>query len=428
MKGSVHMGWGAAIGVVLLTAIAGGCTSAVLANFLIDYQQITAREGAAGYFMLSLLVIGAIGGSIVGIAAVLIARAAFLPTLGYSAGAVVLLTLIAGGLCVWLDDNGPRLDGDKLTMEVELKSPSGWKPDEAATGKPGSFCWMQEHAIDQPAERTPIVNGGFVLNASPEPDGRWLATCAVSLPKTRKERYLRIFIGKVSDVTIQIPLPASPKQEHKQWSSWTTSGFLAQKDVPVVPGYEFRCRVTTDDEYRKAHPDPNVVREAARERALSLMKPDAPLIEWLPFFEIQPDEPRYYSAGNYPERETVRARVSELVPLLASKDLRVATQALTAANSLYRTPAILVEPLGQAGKRVVPLIREARTPGHDPMAGKRAYNYFTHWNSSMQQAGEIAAIKRRALLIAIEKEASAQPNEPHSDIDMIATTAGKALE
>ena len=81
------MGWGSAFGVVALTALAGGCAAFGLANFLIYWQQVPNREGAAGYLAVTVTGLGVIGGFIVGLITVAFARTAFLRAEGYAVGA-----------------------------------------------------------------------------------------------------------------------------------------------------------------------------------------------------------------------------------------------------------------------------------------------------------------------------------------------------
>ena len=207
-------------------------------------------------------------------------------------------------------------------LEVELKAPRGWKPDNQSRGEQRSFCWLQRDAADAPPETNPIVLGGLILKTTAEPDGQWVMPCATALTRTRKTCYVRVFIGKRTDVTIQVPLPAKPGPAYKQWSEWSSAGFLPQEGKPAATDYVFRFRLqgaTVD----RQHPDPAAAFQAAREKALAAMPADAPLAQWLPFFENESGHGMHYSGDDYPEVKALKSRMPELAPLLRSRDSNV---------------------------------------------------------------------------------------------------------
>lgn len=279
------MRWGTIVGVVLLTMAAGAGAAMGLASFLIAWLQISDREGASGYFAVYVTGMGLIGGFIVGLVTALVMQSGFWKVQAVALAIVLALTVAAGTLSVALDDKGPRIDGDKLILEVELKFPAGWKPDNKAKSERGSFCWLQEKAADGATEVNPIVLGGLTLRAAPEMDGRWAVSCAVTLNKSSKHRFLRVFVGRKTDLTIQVPLPGKPGRADEQWSPWTTQGFLPQEGKPAATDHAFRYRVQRQAEYDKQHPDQSAAFQEAQQAALAAVPADAPLVQWLPFFE-----------------------------------------------------------------------------------------------------------------------------------------------
>ena len=420
------MGWGPTLGVVLLTAAAGMGAAAGLANFLIYWQQIPNREGASGYFAVTLIGFGLAGGIVVGLITALLVRSGFWKAQGFALGAVVLLTVVAGILAVVLDDNGPTLDGEKLVAEVELKCPAGWKPDNKGKWRDGSFCWIQEKAADGPQEVNPIVLGAFALK---ENDGQWSVSCAVPLTKSSKNRYLRVFVGRRADVTIRIPLPARPKAAHREWSPWSANGFLAQSNQPAAADYSFRYRVQAESAYDREHPDPAAAFQEARQRALAAMPKDAPVEQWLPFFENERGQAIAYSAGSYPEVEAVKAQPLALIPLLRSSDAATVRRAVFAAGALEQIPGPLIEPLAAAGRRTIEMMREARAGAlpEDPDLGAedRAYTFFFYWKLAMDRAGAAGAAARHAVMEQIRQAAGEGSGE--GGIRRIAEETGKEL-
>jgi hypothetical protein len=406
------MGWGAKIGFVLLSALEGGSLALALASFIIEYQQITAREGTAGYFAVSITLIGLFCGLVVGVITALAATSGFWKTQGYAVGILFALTLAGGVLLIWSDDRGPKLDGDSIVAEIELKCPRGWQPDNKAKFD-GSFCWVQAVAADAPSRENPMYNGGLSLEEARQEDGRWIVPSAIDLRRTTSNRYLRMFMGRVTDVTIKIPLPRSPGAKYKEWSAWRTDGFLAQKDHPVQPGYEFRCRIQTDTEYKRAHPDKNSVTRAALLKTFDSMPADAPIAKWLPLFEDADGRPTANMPGDHPELKAVNAHAEQLSPLLRSTDRNVVRQAVYAAATLEHPPESIIEPLAHAGLRTIELAKESSAgalPGDpDLVAEDKAHQYFSSWSVAMDHAGDAAIPARRKVLEQIEPEVQSIP-------------------
>ena len=236
------MSWSTTTAVVLLTSAAGAGAAAILANFLVDQLQIPAREGAAGYFSVFVIATGLVCGFIVGLATALTMQSGFWKVQGYALAITAVLTVLAGIITVALDDHGPKLDGDQLVLEVELKCPPNWQPDAASKEK-SNFCWLQRDPVDADLRANPIVSGTDTMKTSADTSGQYLVSCGVPLTTTRKNRYMRVFVGDSLDITIQVPLPRKPGAPYKQWSQWTDNTFLPQPGKPPAPGYSYRFRV-----------------------------------------------------------------------------------------------------------------------------------------------------------------------------------------
>ncbi len=240
------------LGITFLTAIAGAGAAFGAANFLIYWQQIPAREGQAGYFALYLTGIGVIAGLLVGLCTAL-AVSGFWRAQGYALGIVAALSIAGAILFIALDDNRPTLDGEPLFAEIELKFPAGWMPDDHAHTDPGSSCWIQRDQADALLEQNPIVSGEFALRAT-QPCEPWIAWCGVYLETSSKNRYLRVFVGKSTDLTLKLPLPGKPGRKQLDWTQWRADSFLPQKDKPAAVGHAFRVRVQKESDFKRAHP------------------------------------------------------------------------------------------------------------------------------------------------------------------------------
>ncbi len=420
----------ASIGLVLLTTAAGACAAFGVATYLIRALEISNREGASGYFAVFVIGIGLIGGFIVGLITALASHSGFWISQGYALGAVAILAGAGAVLPAVLNDEGPKLRGEKLVAEVEVKLPPGWSPDNRAKFEAGGFCWIQYRAEDGTLEENPIVSGGFTLQPDPETEGRWLTRCAVDLTKTTRGRYLRVFVGNRTDLTIPLPFPRSPRPADEAWTPWSTSGFLPQKDKPVQPGSAYRCRVQIESEYKRDHPDPEAAFQEARRAAIAAVPPDAPLVKWLPFFEGRDGKGPPFNSGLPPELQFVKTRAAELAPLLRSENPTVVRQAVYAAATLDALPASLVDPLAAAGRHIQELIRmahERALPDDPDLSSERAaYELFFWWNQAMEHTGSAGAKARRA---ALEELAPlVRDSRKFSDLEIISEQIQKVLQ
>lgn len=420
---------GPAIGVVFVTTAAGACAGIAVADFLIHRLQIPNREGASGYFAVFVTGMGIAGGFLVGLVTALVARSGFLQAQGYALGGVAVLAIAGAVLPIVLDDEGPTLNGEKLVAEVELKCPPGWKPDNNAKSRGGGFCWVQFQAADGPLEQNPIVSGGLTMDA-PATGGAFVLRCAIDLTRTTRHRYMRVFSGNQTDVTIPLPFPAHPRPADREWTAWTSTGFLPQKDRPVPRDYAFRCRVRSDAEYKRDHPDPAEAQREAREKAVAAMPAGAPVADWLRFFEDDAAKPLPFPSGTNPQVEFVKAHAAELGPLLRSSDGTVVRQAVFAAATLDPVPPSLVAPLAVAGRHVIQLLHAAHDgalPGDpDLLAEQHAYNFFFYWDQAMAHTGDAGTRDRLAVLREIEPEVG--DSRKFSDTRLIADQIAKDLE
>ena len=412
------------LGVVVVTTLLGAGAASLLAQFLIYWLGITNFEGGSGYFFVIITGLGAIAGFFVGLFTALALPSDFWRTQAWAASIVVVLTVIAGVTAVVAGDDGPRIDGQHTVVELELKPPRGWQPDHQAKFDGGS-CWVMPKPVDDGQPVHPLFMGDMDLHSAHQQDGQWTIPASSKLNKTTRSRYLRILLGR-THLTIALPLPRKPGAAYKQWSAWTTAGFLPQKGEPAAVGFAYRYRVLGEDDYKKNYPNWREKFQDERKQTLAAMPADAPVADWLPFFEDEEQKRPDYVQVEPRALDAVKAHPADLAPLLRSADGVVVRRAVFATAALQETPAALVDPLAKAAERGIDLIREARAaalPG-DPhlVAESLAYNFFSYWNQAMNHAGPSATARHRALLEALRRELKdlpAGPGELHRIDDAI---------
>jgi hypothetical protein len=410
------MGWGSGIGIVTLTTAIGGLAAFGLSYFLIWLLKITPFEGGAGYFTVSVILIGLAGGFVTGSITALTMRSGFVEAQLRAAGIVLALTIAAGVAAVLgqvFEDKGPKLDGDAIRLEVELKCPRDWKPDNALKAGHGG-CFLQKYPENGPRETNPIVNGNLTWDNTPASGEPWVISCAVPLEKTTSPRYVVVYTSKSVDVTLQVPLPRHPAGQFKEWSAWSTGNFLPRKGSPLPPaGMAFRFRILKESDYSAAHPSKEEAFKQARQKALAAMPPSPSVADWLPFYENVWEVPTYANDVLGPEVEAVNAHPEELLPLLRSEDQTVARRAVWATTFLKSVPPDLIQPLTQNGLLVIQMIRTARAgalPGDpDELTEEKAWSFFIQWGMAMDHAG--ATAPRREILEQIAAELDRGPQD-----------------
>jgi hypothetical protein len=421
------MNWGTTIGVALFTAIIGAAAATYLTSLCIDWYRLRSHEGAdLGYFII-FVPLGLLVGFFL---AIIIARkfTGFWPALGMSCGVFLALCVGIGVVARMYGEVAPELDGDSLMLQVELRCPRGWQPDDEARRVEGRSCQLQP--IGPGFRVAPSIQGNVDWKRAEQIDGQWVVPCEVSLFSSRDNRLVAMNLGKTW-VEFNLRLPGNPSAENQKWSLWIKDGFSQETGKPPTTDYAYRYRVKRVSEIRdEAAAAANAFREE-RDKAAAAITPGDPMARWLPLFEAPNGSPADYGWGGEDrmERKAVAARVLELAPLLASSDRTVMRQAVFALGSLQETPDSLIAPLLAAGRLNIELIKEARerarTPAErDLVAEERARQYFDMWSRSVNHAGTPAAPKFRATFEEIEREAGANTS---ADLYSIVTKAREFL-
>lgn len=411
-----RMGWGSGIGVVFLTTVLGGFAAFGLSYFLIWFLEISKFEGGAGLFAVFLTLAGVGVGFVVGFIAAVSMTSSFADVMLRTALVVAGLTVAAGIAAVLskvFEDKGPKLEGASILLEVEYKCPRGWKPDNALKAGHGG-CWLQKYPEDGALADNPIVAGAFTWDQTPAPGEPWTVTCAVPLQRTASPRYMVIYTSKTIEVTFQVPLPRHPGAQFKEWSAWSTDGFLPQKKVKTAPeGFAFRFRIHKETEYSAAHPSQEEAFKQLREKLRAAMPPSPTVADWLPFYESAAEQPTSLSDTVGPEVAAVNEHPEELVPLLRSDDVTVARRAMFATSFLKIVPPSLLEPLAHAGLQTIPLIRAARAGAlpddPDERNEEKAWSFLIQWKIAMDHAG--AKEEGRTVLEKIAAELERGPRD-----------------
>ena len=234
------MRWAASLGVGLLTALVAGFLSGWVAGLCADWYHMSSFEGASGYFIVSMALLGLLAGLILGIVTSrLVGRgggSGVLKALGVSQAIVIALALAVGGIARLLADVPPRLNGEELLLAVEILWPPGQSPLDAA---PGEWSLQLGSAINH--TRRASASGPLWREDARIEDGRWIMPGAVEVFTSRGDRILDVLPESVTGIGWVVPLPGYPGEEFLRWSDWLPHSPAGEPPLP--DGFRYRFRV-----------------------------------------------------------------------------------------------------------------------------------------------------------------------------------------
>jgi hypothetical protein len=234
------MGWPASILVALLTALTGAVLAGVAGALAAIWYRIPSFEGASGYFVAAMILLGSFAGLLIGLGTSRVVAAR--PDPGFRKAFVLAEGLMAGIILVaataarFLADVPPKIAGDTLLLAVEISWPEGGRPDPAD----GDPEWRV---------RLGSVSGGAVRASRDGPlrreqarieNGRWIVPGEVEVFTSRGKRVLGVEPDRVLEQGFLVPLPAFPGRGQTEWSEWLPRARPGDPPLPDGPRYRFR--------------------------------------------------------------------------------------------------------------------------------------------------------------------------------------------
>lgn len=235
------MSWPASLGVGLLTGITSLLLAGYVANLAVGWHRVSSFEGASGYLVVGLALLGLIGGLIIGIVTSRIvaggASPGFLKSLGLSQLIALGVIGIIGGTARLLADVPPRLSGEELLVAVEIRWPLGQPlPEESDTAG-----WRVRLGSSVSRTMRASVTGPLWREDARQEEGRWIVPGAVELFTGRGKRALDVLPAEVIETGFLVPLPARPGAQFLEWSEWLPRARDGEAALPE--GFRYRFRV-----------------------------------------------------------------------------------------------------------------------------------------------------------------------------------------
>lgn len=238
------MGWPASVGVGVLTGLVAGILAGWIANLAAGWYRMSSFEGASGYFVVGMALVGAVGGLLLGL---VISRTigawttpSFLKALGAAQLSALLVLGAIGGASRMLADVPPRLGGHTMLLAIELRWPAGQTPVPLAD----SAEWYLRLSAVHGSTARASVEGPLWRNDARHEDGRWIVPGAVEVFTSRGKRMLSVAPDDLVGEGFIVPLPGRPGTRHEAWSAW-----LPERAEDATAGrFDYRFRVVPTDQ------------------------------------------------------------------------------------------------------------------------------------------------------------------------------------
>ncbi|MCW5962677.1 MAG: hypothetical protein KIT83_01455 [Bryobacterales bacterium] len=408
----------------LLCAVLGCVLAGFIADLCVSWYHISAFEGGAGYYVVFL----ALGGLVAGLGIGVVAAGVVLAQGGGPGKAFgVPLAIVFGCACTALalawffGDVPPKLGGDTLHVQVELRAPAGWSP--SAKDRKGE-TWVFLRSVD-------FRNvGGRAEYCAPdwdemhERDGRPIVQCTLFLFRSSPKWVLEFTFGGKQVVSFLLPFGGRPKASDEAWSDWLPRNGPS----PETGGFDYRYRLLRTGQWQAQRKEAESARRAEIQRRFEALTPEAPLREWLEF-RRQPDDHTYMVTQQMHANvaRVLADRSSEFVALFGDADPKLAHSAIEALPMVRPASHNAIEPMRSAARRIAADIRALGTVGESPeVIDEQAlalYNRFYTWGYGWQCLVSDLDIEAPPEMAEIVAAASA--HESVSSMDALASLAGQ---
>lgn len=411
------MNWLASLGIGLITGVIGLFGTGFLGNLCVHWYRVTSREGAAGYFIIMLALLGGIAGFIIGLIAARVVAAGASPTflrgLGVASGSVVGLLLVITFLCWLVADLDPKIHGNDIVLHGEMRCPAGF----VLPTKPMPQRTWYAH-IDTRTRRETSWNDLELKDARQE-NGRWIIPMSLSLETSVREKLVYVRLDEQTELFVAA-FNAKRSSLYNEWSEWRDGGWTpGEPQPPPEKRFNFRYRLEEiQPEPKVASNEPSaddVLAKAQAEEtaAYEALSPTSSFEELMRFTHYsQAPERRRHAGSLLAQRPGI---VDELSAQILSPSQETSDLALRAVEFLKPMPAGLAKPVADVGDRLLAdLARVVKTPVADDPDYQGAAGIsvrFSAWfqaHHALHDAGTINGVPtlQRILDLARQREDS----------------------
>ncbi len=385
------MSWTSSFFIAALTGVLGLVVAGLVTAACSEWLNVSNREGAAGYLMVAMALVGGIAAFVLGLVLSRVIAGmpepGFFKALGISCGAVVALGGVALGIGWLKADFSPKIDGKDLALAIEVRTPKDFAipttADEygiyASVRVPGSGRHQQHGKLD--------------LQQARQVDGRWIVTAIVPLHTSSSSKVMDVRFSKEHSLTFWLPLRSHPNRSDLEWSNWFDSGWdVGTAEPPPEKKFNLRYKVQLVEPPPPAPTKEDIDAQEAREKqaAFDALGAYTPIVKWFPYTVHGAPASRIATAVKH-----ITARpdyTTELAALMVDEDDDTARNALYLVEHLPAPQTALLKPLAAAGNHIAGLLRQvnsnaAKDDAYPPGAASVSVR-FSAWMTAVRALRE----------------------------------------
>jgi hypothetical protein len=340
----------------------------------------------------------------------------FLWELGGALGVTLVIAGISAGLCRWLADVPPEIDGRQLNLEVEFRFPAATnsaKPPTAAGDWKFSLGSLAGH------RQRGSQMGKVMTDIARFDAGRWIVPAEVFLFTERGRWTILLQSGDKDVAAFLVSLPARPGKSFEQWSEWLPRQLADGQPWPTDKmSYRLRVQQQAPPPSPSSNYEKTMTEAAAREEAeFATIPADAPVERWLPF--LYKDGQKSRAMASITNRPNL---AQELTGLAVGEDANLAAEALRFMEKHPSPTSELVAPVRAAGRDIAERIRKVNAipAGEDPSYQHAAYVgiRFNGWMTAVFALREKCNADFTPELKAILELSRAHPDSQVMQVDI----------
>ena len=221
-----------AFAIALITAVVGMFLAVFASDYLTRLYHVSDMEGQRGMTVIFLFApLGIIVGFLIGLITALRTHwpgfIGFLKTQALSVLVTIALATVVSGLCWVAADKPPKIGGNNLTLDFELKIPPAIRVPSEST--PNNI-YASLYASNRD-NRSAILD----FKSIARPDGYLIIPGTADLVSHSADRELLASMGNETGASqfIHLNLPAAPRKEDETWSRWILA--TQRADLSPVP-------------------------------------------------------------------------------------------------------------------------------------------------------------------------------------------------
>ncbi len=368
------MTWLVSIVVAVLSGVVSLLLTGLIANACVRWYHVSSREGAAGYFVLFLAIGGGIAGFFLGLSTARFMASHYGPGFGREIGAALAVILIIAGaaalLCRLLADVPPKLDGQKLTLEVEFRFPNTYGATQPPTA--GEECQCELVSLSGRTYRK-RESGTVATKLVRFENGQWIVPITARLFTERGGRSVTLSPQEGKEAFgFLLPVPRRPGRKHLEWSPWYPRRQMNGQPWPANKmSCRFRVQKIAPPPPPKSHEEYEAEESARKEAVFLAIPATSPVQAWFPYLDY--DQPETERALKLVASRAHLA--AELGRLAIGADAELAGKALRCLEKLPALAPEFVAPVRVAGRDIAERLRTVvattteEDPGYEGAAG-----------------------------------------------------------